>query len=82
MNEIRISDLSHRGYEMRCLDYYSHMPEKDGKLLIDVCIIGIILTPFLMAIMVYYKRKQRISTRYRKMFFENIENDLNYFQQK
>lgn len=65
MKGISIANLYHRKYEMRCLDYYNHKPEKDGKLLIDLCILTITLTPFFMFAILYYKRYRKSVLRNR-----------------
>ncbi len=63
MNGTLITDLSHRNYQMRCLDLYNHTPEKDAKLLFNICILAMISMPFLMAFALYHKRNQRRNGR-------------------
>lgn len=68
MRNLQILELSHRHYQMRCLDLYNHTPEKDVKLLMVVSMVAIILAPVLMAVAIYYKRQQRARLRYNKLF--------------
>ena len=50
-----------RNYEMRCLDAYNHKPEKDGKLLVRIFIFVIILAPFIMGAVLYYKHNAKVN---------------------
>lgn len=60
MQGLSMESLQKKNYEMRCLDFYGHRPERDGVLLVGVVIGLFIAIPVAMAALLLYRRRHNV----------------------